>query len=135
MLDAAGTQSSLDRATELVRPGGTVGILGTYWDPVSLGMSFQMKELTLIPSFTYGHHHGTGEFAEASRILAAVPDLPDALVTHRFGLDDAAEAFRVAGDRGRGLHQGGRPPLDRTGPAAHGRPCDRVATPLQPSRR
>ena len=99
VLDAAGTQSSLDRATELVRPGGTVGILGTYWSPVSLGMSFQMKELTLIPSFTYGHHHGTGEFAEASRILDAVPDLPDALVTHRFGLEDAAEAFRVAGDR------------------------------------
>ena len=99
VLDAAGTQSSLDRATELVRPGGTIGILGTYWSPVSLGMSFQMKELTLIPSFTYGHHHGTGEFAEASRILDAVPDLSDALVTHRFGLEDAAEAFRVAGDR------------------------------------
>jgi len=99
VLDAAGTQSSLDRAIELVRPGGTVGILGTYWSPVSLGMSFQMKEVTLVPSFTYGHHHGTGEFAEASRILHAVPDLPDALITHRFGLEDAAEAFRVAGDR------------------------------------
>ena len=99
VLDAAGTQTSLDRATELVRPGGTVGILGTYWSPVSLGMSFQMKELTLIPSFTYGHHHGMGEFAEASRILEAVPDLPDALITHRFGMEDAAEAFRVAGDR------------------------------------
>ena len=99
VLDAAGTQSSLDRATESVRPGGTVGILGTYWSPVSLSMSFQMKEIALLPSFTYGHHHGIGEFAEASRILDAVPDLPDALVTHRFGLDDAAEAFRVAGDR------------------------------------
>jgi len=99
VLDAAGTQSSLDRATELVRPGGTVGILGTYWSPVSLGMSFQMKEVTLLPSFTYGHHHGVGEFADAARILGAVPGLPDALVTHRFGLDDATEAFRVAGDR------------------------------------
>ena len=99
VLDAAGTQSSLDRATEVVRPGGTVGILGTYWAPVSLGMSFQMKELTLIPSFTYGHDHGVGEFEEATRILGAEPDLPDALVTHRFGLDQAAEAFRVAGDR------------------------------------
>ncbi len=98
VLDAAGTQSSLDRATDLVRPGGTIGILGTYWSPVTLGLSFQMKELTLIPSFTYGHHHGVGEFAEATRILDAVPDLDDALTTHRFGLDDAAEAFRVAAD-------------------------------------
>ena len=99
VVDAAGTQSSLERAIELVRPGGTVGILGTYWSPVSLGMTFQMKELTIQPAFTYGHHHGVGEFAEATRVLDAVPDLADALVTHRFGLDDAAEAFRVAGDR------------------------------------
>jgi len=99
VLDAAGTQGSLDRATELARPGGTLGILGTYWSPVALGLGFQMKELTLLPSFTYGHHHGDLEFAEATRILAAVPDLADALVTHHFALDDAAEAFRVAADR------------------------------------
>ena len=99
VLDAAGTQSSLDRAVELVRPGGTVGILGTFWNPVSLGMAFQIKELTLLPSFTYGHHHGIDEFVEATRILDAFPDLSDALVTHRFGLDEAPEAFRVAGDR------------------------------------
>jgi threonine dehydrogenase-like Zn-dependent dehydrogenase len=99
VLDAAGTQSSLDRATELVRPGGTVGVLGTFWDPVSLGLAFQMKEVTLVPAFTYGHHQGVGEFAEAARILDGAPDLVDVLVTHRFGLDDAAEAFRVAGDR------------------------------------
>ena len=99
VLDAAGTQSSLDRATELARPGGTIGILGTYWSPVGLGLAFQMKELTLVPSFTYGHHHGIQEFAEAARILRAVPDLADAMITHHFGLDDAAEAFRVAADR------------------------------------
>jgi threonine dehydrogenase-like Zn-dependent dehydrogenase len=99
VLDAAGTQSSLDRAVELVRPGGTVSILGTYWSPVELGMAFQMKEITLLPSFTYGHHHGMEEFTEAARILRDVPDLPDAMITHRFGLDDAAEAFRVAGAR------------------------------------
>ena len=99
VLDAAGTQSSLDRATELARPGGTLSVLGTYWSPVELGMAFQMKELTLLPSFTYGHHHGVGEFTDAARILGEVPELADVMVTHRFGLDDAAEAFRVAGDR------------------------------------
>ncbi len=99
VVDAAGTQSSLDRATELARPGGTVGILGTFWDPVALGLTVQMKELTLVPSFTYGHHHGVGEFAEATRVLAGTPDLADTVVSHRFGLDEAAEAFRVAADR------------------------------------
>ncbi|MGA2838063.1 MAG: alcohol dehydrogenase catalytic domain-containing protein [Acidimicrobiales bacterium] len=99
VLDAAGTQSSLDRAIELARPGGTLGILGTYWSPVGLGVAFQMKEVTLVPAFTYGHHHGVGEFTEAAVLLREVPDLPDAMITHHFGLDDAAEAFRVAGDR------------------------------------
>jgi threonine dehydrogenase-like Zn-dependent dehydrogenase len=32
------------------------------------------------------------------RVLGAVPDLPDTVITHRFPLDDATEAFRVAGD-------------------------------------
>jgi len=66
---------------------------------VELGLAFQMKEVSLLPSFGYGHHQGVLEFAEATRVLGAAPDLPDALLTHHFGLDDAAEAFRVAADR------------------------------------
>ena len=99
VLEAAGTQDSLDRAIRLVRPGGTVAVLGSFWDPVSIGVSLQMKEVTLVPSFTYGHHHGTSEFDEAIRLLAAAPELGPPLVTHHFALEDAAEAFRVVGDR------------------------------------
>jgi threonine dehydrogenase-like Zn-dependent dehydrogenase len=98
VLDAAGTQSSLDRAIELTRPGGTIAILGTYWNPVKLGLGVQMKELTLLPCFMYGHHHGVGEFVEAARILHSAPDLADIMNSHHFSLDDAAEAFRVAAE-------------------------------------
>jgi 2-desacetyl-2-hydroxyethyl bacteriochlorophyllide A dehydrogenase len=98
VLDAAGTQSAIDQAIQRVRPGGTVGIVSSFWDPVTLGMDFQIKEATLVPSFTYGHHHGACEFEEAARILAENPDLPEAAITHHFALDDAVEAFRVAGD-------------------------------------
>ncbi len=99
VVEAAGTQSALDTAIELVRPGGTVSIVGSYWEPVSIGLGFQMKEATILPSFVYGHHHGRSEFEDAIDLLAATPDLPETLITHRFALDDAAEAFRVAGDR------------------------------------
>lgn len=102
VLEAAGTQSSMDQAIELVRPGGTVAVLGSFWDPVSLGLGFQMKEVSLIPAFTYGHHHGSSEFEDAMEVLGRIPDLADTVVTHRFALDDAAEAFRVAGDRDSG---------------------------------
>jgi len=99
VLDAAGTQRSVDRAVALARPGGTVGILANFWDPVSLGMAMLIKEVSLVPSFMYGHHHGAEEFEGAVGVLEATPELAPAVITHRFSLDDAAEAFRVAGDR------------------------------------
>jgi threonine dehydrogenase-like Zn-dependent dehydrogenase len=99
VLDAAGTQGSMDSAIDRVRPGGTIGLLGTYWDPVTLGLAVQMKEVTLVPAFAYGHHHGVSEFEDAITVLGAVPALADTVITHRFGLDEAPEAFRVAGDR------------------------------------
>jgi threonine dehydrogenase-like Zn-dependent dehydrogenase len=98
VLDAAGTQSSVDQATALVRPGGTIGVLANYWQPVTIGMSLVMKEATLVPAFTYGHHHGVSEFDEAVQLLGAIPDLPRAIITHRFPLDEAPEAFRLASD-------------------------------------
>ena len=36
---------------------------------------------------------------EAVDMLATMPALADAMVTHRFSLDDAPEAFRAAADR------------------------------------
>ncbi len=98
VLDAAGTQSSMDQATTLVRPGGTLGILASYWQPVTIGMALLMKEVLVVPAFTYGHHHGVSEFDEAVQLLGEIPDLPQALITHRFPLDEAAEAFRTASD-------------------------------------
>jgi threonine dehydrogenase-like Zn-dependent dehydrogenase len=99
VLDAAGTQSSMDTALAKVRPGGTIGILGSFWDPVTIGLAMQMKEVTLVPAFTYGHHHGVSEFDQAIRLLGDAPELAKAIITHRFPLDEATEAFRVAGDR------------------------------------
>ncbi|HEY5097489.1 MAG TPA: zinc-binding dehydrogenase [Acidimicrobiales bacterium] len=102
VLDAAGTQSSVDQAVARVRPGGTIGVLASFWEPVAIGMALLMKEAALIPASTYGHHHEVSEFEEAVRVLDAAPGLAETVITHRFPLDDAAEAFRVAADRASG---------------------------------
>lgn len=100
VLDAAGTQSSLDEAARLVRPGGTIGVLSTFWSPVSIGLGLLMKEVTVVPSFTYGHHEGASEFDDATSVLARNPDLAATAITHRFDLAEAPEAFRLLADRG-----------------------------------
>ena len=102
VIEAAGSQSALDLAIEHVRPGGTVSIPAMYADGASLGVDFSMKEVRLVPSFTYGHHAGRREFDEAVAVVAEEPELAPTLITHRYPLDDAREAFRVAADRAAG---------------------------------
>jgi threonine dehydrogenase-like Zn-dependent dehydrogenase len=106
VVDAAGTQTSLDDAIARVRPGGAVVVVATYWDPVTIGPGLLTQEVRIVPAAMYGHpghdHGGVSEFESAAALLAARPEVVHALVHHRFGLDDAPEAFRVAGDRAAG---------------------------------
>jgi threonine dehydrogenase-like Zn-dependent dehydrogenase len=102
VIECAGSQSALDDAIGRVRPGGTIVVPSSWFDPVQVSSSLLLKEPRVVMSYTYGHHHGVREFDEAVEILAAHPELADAMITHRFALDDASEAFRVAGDRAAG---------------------------------
>ena len=122
VVEAVGTEAAMSTAIGHARPGGTVSMPGVYWDGLALPevMTMFLKEVRLVPSSMYGcargvhlgHRHGpvagdpeddpAGEMRVAARLLADVPDLADVLVTHRFGLDEAAEAFRVAVDRSAG---------------------------------
>ncbi len=102
VVDAAGSQASLDDAVARARPGGTIVVAATYWEPVSFGTALLSKEIRVVPSAMYGHRHGVREFDLAAALLADQPALADVLVSHRFGLDDAAEAFRVSADRAAG---------------------------------
>jgi 2-desacetyl-2-hydroxyethyl bacteriochlorophyllide A dehydrogenase len=104
MVEAAGTTSALTQAVERCRPGGTVVLLGTYWDgDVALpGMPLCMKEVTLVPASMYGRVGPSRDVDVAATLLAARPEIAEAMITHRFPLDAAAEAFAVARDRSAG---------------------------------
>lgn len=100
VVDAAGTRSALSRAVELARPGGALLLLATYWEGLELpGLPLCLKEVDVIPASMYGRHGATRDVDVAAGVLAALPDLPATLVTHRFPLDAASEAFRTAADR------------------------------------
>ena len=100
VVEAAGSASSIQRCVELLRPGGTIVILGVV--PGALEVPFRSlltKEVTLAASMGYCGHAGRREMRLAAEMLAAQPEIARSLITHRYPLEDAAEAFRVAADR------------------------------------
>jgi threonine dehydrogenase-like Zn-dependent dehydrogenase len=103
VIEAAGTDSGLARCSELVRPGGRVILLGVYHGLVPVpGVPTLVKEIVWVGAMAYGRHDGIREVDEVAAMLAADEDIARTLITHRFPLDEAAEAFRVAADRASG---------------------------------
>jgi 2-desacetyl-2-hydroxyethyl bacteriochlorophyllide A dehydrogenase len=103
VVEAAGTAAALEQAAALCRPGGLVVFLSTHWSPVPIpGIPALMKELSFRWSYTYGSHDEGRDLDAAAALLATDPEIAPALVTHRFPLEDAPAAFRVAADRAAG---------------------------------
>jgi 2-desacetyl-2-hydroxyethyl bacteriochlorophyllide A dehydrogenase len=103
VIDAAGTESALARCGELVRPGGRVVLLGVSTGTLAVpGVATLVKEITWVGAMGRCRHDGIRESDEAAALLAAHPEIAETLITHRFPLDDAAEAFRVADDKSSG---------------------------------
>jgi 2-desacetyl-2-hydroxyethyl bacteriochlorophyllide A dehydrogenase len=103
VLEASGTSSGFDAAVRACRRAGRMGLVSTTWEPISISfLNAQMREITIIPAFVYGEVHGEREFETAATISAAHSEMVAALITHRFGLDEAPHAFEVAGDRAHG---------------------------------
>lgn len=100
--DAVCTQQSFDQCISATRPRGTLLEFGMVWSPVALSNQFMMKEITIVPSIYYSHDHEHNDFVEAIELLASDDSIARAIVTHRFSLNDATNAFKVASDRRNG---------------------------------
>jgi len=103
VIEAAGSDSGLHRAMELVRPEGTIVTIGLHPpDTVWPHRQQFLKEVRIAPAIGYCGHDQQREFAEVAGMLAAKPEIARALITHRFGIDDAVAAFAAAGVRAAG---------------------------------
>lgn len=103
VIDAAGSESGLARCADLAAPGARVILLGVYHGLLPApGTLTLVKELSWIGAMAYGRHDGIREVDEAAVLLARHPEVVDAVITHRFPLDDIVEALRVASDRSSG---------------------------------
>jgi threonine dehydrogenase-like Zn-dependent dehydrogenase len=102
VVDAAGTDSALKMCFDLLRPGGTAALVASYWEPVQFPQFFSIKEPVVVGSNMHGHDETGRDMDAAARVLADDPEIASAMITHRFPLDRAADAFSVAADRASG---------------------------------
>jgi threonine dehydrogenase-like Zn-dependent dehydrogenase len=103
VIEAAGSQESLAHCAQLVGPRGIISVLGVHFGPVQLDwMPLFFHEASVIPSLGYCAHDGVREFEEAAAMLAEQPEIARTVITHRYPIEDAGEAFRVASERASG---------------------------------
>ena len=98
-----GHADTLNLAWELVRPQGTVSVLGVFPSrvPVDLLRPLQNEVWVTFP-VCYGVVDGRHDYEVAIDLMASGKAPIEKLVTARFPLESAPEAFRVAADKSTG---------------------------------
>jgi len=92
-----GMAPTLKQAMQIVAPGGKIGMAGAQFGAKDLPMGYaQARELSLHGIFCYGRKGLRSEFGIAIDLQGKGQLRTEPLITHRFPLDDVAEAFRTA---------------------------------------
>jgi L-iditol 2-dehydrogenase len=98
-----GKATTIADAVRLVRPGGTVAMLGVFEGDTSLpGLDFSVKEVRLVGSNCYGRFGAGSDFSAAVSLLRTRLAEVQSLVTHRFPLEQVNNAFAAAADKSTG---------------------------------
>lgn len=94
VIDAAAAPPTFNQALNFVRAKGTVGIVGSHEEspPSDIGLILH-KDIKVVGIFGSAIPNGL-------ELLAEEKIDTDALISHRFSLEDAAEAFRTAAEPG-----------------------------------
>lgn len=98
VFECSAAAPALRTAIECVRPRGRivqVGVTGDLPIPVNLIVG---KEIEFV-----GTHRFHEEYALAARLIDSGEIDVKPVISHRFALDDAEEAFRIAGDRSQAI--------------------------------
>jgi L-iditol 2-dehydrogenase len=104
VVEAVGRDAgALQLAWQLVRPQGTVSVVGVFSEQVTLDLIPPLvKEVWTTFPVCYSVIEGRHDYELAIEILATNHAPATDLVTHRFPLQEAAEAFRTAADKSTG---------------------------------
>jgi len=98
LFECSGATPALTGAIPALRPGGRILQLGLGGDMTLPVQAMTAKELSLIGSFRFHEEFFTGVSLMQKGLIDVSP-----LITHDFAVDDAVDAFRMAGDRSRAI--------------------------------
>jgi len=100
VVDTIGAAQTFSEATEIIRKGGTLCLVGGYTDSLNLFLApIVSKELHIRGSCCYGYGNLKKDFDAAINLIATSQVDAISIVTHRFPLQDIAHAFAVAADK------------------------------------
>jgi L-iditol 2-dehydrogenase len=94
-LECSGDPEAVGRCVEMVRKGGRVAVIGIPLEPAPV----PLRRLVLDEIEVAGVRANAGEMPEAIALAAAGRVRLGELITHRFALDDFADAYRVFTER------------------------------------
>jgi len=96
-----GTTNTLERAAQIVKPGGRIVVLGIFKKPMALDFgSLVRREVDIISSFSYSTWNGVIEFEITLDMLARGVLDGESLITHRFPIEKLSDAFDAALNKG-----------------------------------
>lgn len=58
-----------------------------------------MNEIQVFPSIMYSSTDGVRDFSIAAKLISQNIQIGETIISHRFNLEDAEEAFQVADDK------------------------------------
>ena len=100
VVDCVGTKETLNLSAKSAKPGSWIVLLGIPLEGINLpGLKVIMNEIKVFPSIMYGSTAGVKDFEVAAKLISSFPRIGDTVITHRFPLDEAEEAFKVAQDK------------------------------------
>ncbi len=94
-IECSGDPEAVGHCVDTVRKGGRVAVIGIPLDPAPI----PLRRLVLDEIELTGVRANAGEMPEAIALVAAGRVRLDELITHRFALEDFADAYRVFTER------------------------------------
>ena len=103
VVDCVANSQTQELSANTAKPGSWIILLGIPLKGINFpGMKMIMNEIQVFPSIMYSSTDGVRDFSLAAKLISKNTKIGEIIISHRFNLEDAEEAFRIADDKNSG---------------------------------